>query len=254
MVAFAQVEDGVPPGFDIWRTAGDGNTFYSMEKQPIPSGFFCEDSAAFTGTLYFEGVPIETYPEGVLGKADTIIERLDFAPYDENGLTYSRMVARALNLKAQPFENECGTWDVDVSLAKSQPVTQVTYARGEENYGHFSADLVLNFRMTFTLRGKENVKRELVRTIHFSSFTEIPYAVEIRSEGFQTEKRAGVDGVSFDSNGDGIPDTQLNFAPYREFPTNTVIGKATTTMAITTIGSQICHIGPDHQHCIEALE
>lgn len=251
LAAFAQIEDGVPPGFDTWHTPADGGTYYKLANEPIPAGFFCDDSQAFTGTLDFEGVPIKTFPAGALGKTDTIIERMDFAPYDENGLTYSRLVARALSLKAQAIENECGTWDVTATLAKNQPVTQISYVRDGGNSGFFNADLVLNFRMIFTLRGDEQVQRELVRTVHFSKFVEIPYTVEYLPEGALTDaKRALSNRISFDTDGDGTPDSFLNMTG-QQGHLSKALQQPTSAMFVSVVGTQTCHTGPEHQHCVE---
>jgi hypothetical protein len=258
LTAFAQVEDGVPPGLDLWHTAGDGNTFYSMKDSPIPAGFFCEDSEAFSGSLDFDGVPIKTEPEGALGKIDTIIERLDFAPYDQNGLAYTRLVARALNLKSRaPIENECGTWDVFVTLAKTQPVTEGNFIRDEFDKGRFSLDLVLNFRMVFTLRGQEEIQRELVRTIHFSKFLEIPYTVHVRTETVSPNKWAPNNEITFDSNGDGKPDMTYPSMDAQTYETFATLGdrplqadKIAPTLQILPTGAY-CHVYEnDHMHCV----
>jgi hypothetical protein len=66
-------------GIDLWRTMGNGSTFADFAKNPIPAGFFCARSEPFTGRIAFQGVPVATGTPGVLGKTDTLVQRLDDA-------------------------------------------------------------------------------------------------------------------------------------------------------------------------------
>ena len=36
-------------GIDVFTTVGRGRTFYDFAQNPIPAGFFCARSKAFTG-------------------------------------------------------------------------------------------------------------------------------------------------------------------------------------------------------------
>ena len=72
-------------GIDVFTTAGDGRTFYDFSHNPIPAGFFCKGSKAFTGRVAFKGLPLTTEAPGQLWGADTVIERLDDAVFDDKG-------------------------------------------------------------------------------------------------------------------------------------------------------------------------
>jgi hypothetical protein len=52
-------------GIDVFTTPADGKTYYDFAQNPIPAGFFCEASKAFTGRVAFKGLPLAT---GVLGQ------------------------------------------------------------------------------------------------------------------------------------------------------------------------------------------
>jgi hypothetical protein len=47
-------------GIDVFTTTSDGSTHYSFAKNPIPAGFFCKRSEAFTGRVALKGLPLET--------------------------------------------------------------------------------------------------------------------------------------------------------------------------------------------------
>src|SRR5882757_702119 len=67
-------------GVDLWMTvAGFAQT--SFADQPIPAGFFCEGSQAFTGKVKFKGAPLTVEPAGSLGSIDTVVRRLDDAKF-----------------------------------------------------------------------------------------------------------------------------------------------------------------------------
>src|SRR3954454_18729508 len=68
-------------GIDTFTTTANGTTFYDFSQSPIPAGFFCKSSAAFTGRVTLKGLPLETGAPGQLHGADTVIERLDDAAF-----------------------------------------------------------------------------------------------------------------------------------------------------------------------------
>ena len=78
-------------GIDPWVTVAQGKTFADFSAQPIPAGFFCALSEPFTGRINLRGVPLVTGEPGALGKADTIIQRLD----DALELVFTRGIYRA---------------------------------------------------------------------------------------------------------------------------------------------------------------
>jgi len=161
----APTHDRVPAGMDLWQTLGSGATVYSFEHHPIPAGFFCEESAAFTGTLQFEGVPLQTSPAGALGTTDTIVERLDDAVFNARGVAQTRIRIRALHLKAaSPVHTACGDWTVRATLGGDQPVTLMKFRRTSDVGGEFEADLQLNVKLVFQ-NTESNLVRELTQRI-----------------------------------------------------------------------------------------
>src|ERR1700709_1249544 len=72
----------VHKGVDLWMTvAGFAQT--SFADQPIPAGFFCEGSQAFTGKVKFKGAPLTVEPAGSLGSIDTVRNRPHRPQFDD---------------------------------------------------------------------------------------------------------------------------------------------------------------------------
>ncbi len=136
-------------GIDVFTTADDGKSFNDFSYSPIPAGFFCKDSKAFTGKVTFKGLPLTTDPPGQLAGADTVIERLDEATFDK-GVAFTRIRFRALSLvSSAPIKTACGDFHVYVSLSPRQRVTTMTILRTQENGGDFTAPLAVDARLTF---------------------------------------------------------------------------------------------------------
>ena len=129
---------------------GDGKTFYDFAQNPIPAGFFCKGSKAFTGRVAFKGLPLATETPGQLWGADTVIERLDDAVFDAKGIAMTRIQFRALSLVSiAPIKTACGAFHVYVSLGGQQRVTTMNILRTQEGGGNFVAPLAVDVRMTF---------------------------------------------------------------------------------------------------------
>jgi hypothetical protein len=230
-------------GIDLWRTPGNGSTFVDFSQEPLPAGFFCASSAPFTGRVVFAGVPVKTQPAGVLGNADTVIQRLDDAPFakglavrplgirqadgtlrqvDASSFRGQEMATTRLQVKAisfastQPVRTGCGSFTVKASLAGAQPVTQMVILRDNEGGGRFYAPLSLNVKLTFTPTGG-GPALETVRQVRFpakplSVWSEAP-SREVVYDSF----------VRVDSDADGAVDVMLpgtsNFAAgFKDLP------------------------------------
>ena len=198
-------------GVDVFTTTANGKTFYDFAKNPIPAGFFCEDSAAFTGRVTLRGLPIETQVPGQLRGADTVVERLDDAAFDRNGVAVTRVRFRALSLVSiAPIRTSCGAFHVYVRLAEKQRVTMMRIRRTHELGGSFEAPLDVSARLTFVpVKGRSSRKLELAGHVTFPAKS-IPWSVE----GGPGMKRIG--SAMIDTNGDLTPDTRVcgtsNFA------------------------------------------
>ena len=194
-------------GIDAFTTAGDGRTYYDFAKNPIPAGFFCESSKAFTGRVAFKGLPLATGIPGQLRDADTVIERLDDAVFDGKGTATTRIQFRALSLvSTAPIKTGCGAFHVYVSLRGKQRVTTMNIYRNQEHGGTFVAPLAVNTRVTFIpvkpARNKAARKLELAADFTFPA-TSLPWSFQ----GGARVKRMG--SVMIDTNGDLTPDTLL---------------------------------------------
>ena len=145
----AAEEDVIYRGSDLWETVPEG-TYVTFSDNPIPAGFFCSGSAAFAGRIELRGEPLQTDPPGVFGRADTILERLDDAVFDERGLARTRLQMRALSLVSlQPIRTQCGSFLVTVGLDGEQPVTEMRIARDGLIGGYFMARVELNALISF---------------------------------------------------------------------------------------------------------
>lgn len=207
----------IPRGVDTFTTLADGNTWYDFSKNPIPAGFFCKRSAAFTGRIALRGVPLATDVPGSLHGRDTILERLDDAAFDDDGVAVTRLQFKALSLASiAPLKTACGSFHVFVSLAGKQRATTMKIYRTSEQGGTFSAPLAVDARMTFipvkARAGAPAPKLELT-----GKFTFPAKALPWMHEGAPRAKSQGAAKV--DTDGDQTPDTLIfgtaNFFPGR---------------------------------------
>jgi hypothetical protein len=234
-------------GIDVFTTAGDGRTSYDFSYNPIPAGFFCKSSRAFTGRVAFKGLPLTTGTPGQLWGADTVIERLDDAIFENNGVAVTRIQFRALSLVSiAPVKTACGAFHVYVSLGGKQRVTTMSILRTQEGGGTFVAPLAVDARMTFIPVRKPAQKgaRKLELTGSFTfPASPLPWSL---ATGAAT-KRIGP--VVVDTDGDLIPDALLpattNFSPGQ------TPGRFMNKAACSCCPEQTCHVDPStgKVHC-----
>lgn len=138
-------------GIDAWITPADGSTFASFKDDPIPAGFFCNESEIFDGVIAFKGKPVAVVPEGSLGGADTVVLRTSDAVFDAQSLTMTQSQVKALNLVSiDPVITSCGRFDVSVTLNGEQPLTDMVIVEESRYGGSYRAPLVVNVTMAFT--------------------------------------------------------------------------------------------------------
>jgi hypothetical protein len=202
-------------GIDIFTTPADGRTVYDFAENPIPAGFFCKRSKAFTGRVAFRGLPLATEVAGQLANADTVVERLDDAVFDAKGTAVTRIQFRALSLVSiTPVKTSCGAFHAYVSLGGTQRVTTMSIHRTGEGGGSFVAPLAVDVRMTFIpvkpARGKGARRLELAGSFTFPA-SPIPWSF---TDNAMAKKMST---VAVDTDGDLSPDTRLpgtsNFVP-----------------------------------------
>jgi len=238
----ASADPSIKPGVDVFATVGSGLTYYNFSKNPIPAGFFCDSSTVFTGRVALKGLPVETGTPGELRNKDTIVERLDEAVFDANGVAETRIRFRALSMVSiDPIKSSCGAFHVYITLDGKQPVTKMRIRRSETSGGSFSAPLAANVRLIFVpVRGTSSRKLELKGSVRFPGKS-IPWT-------FPNGKALNQMGSAFvDTNGDLRPDTRLPGT------SNFIAGVPPEALrSITAKGIDCyctCHDADGEQHC-----
>ena len=235
-------------GIDAWVTMRAGATFVDFARNPIPAGFFCAGSAAFTGKVEFRGEPIATDIPGAFRNADTIVQRLDDAVFDRRGVATTRLQVRALSLKSvQPIQTSCGKFDLSVRLDGAQPTTRMRIVRENDNGGRFTAPLALNTKVSFTPVGRANGEvLELAVPVRFQATPNVPWSTRDSAPlvaGF----------VLVDTDGDRTPDTYLpgtsNFIAGK--PSRPLVsGKPGLAVGALGLGYYCHYAAEGHQHCV----
>lgn len=199
LAAPAAADDVIYRGTDAWKTVA--STYTHFIEEPIPAGFFCPGSPAFTGKVEMRGVPIATEPAGALAGKDTLVGRLDDAVFDAEGVARTRIALIALNLESiEPVDTGCGLYDMRVVLDEEQPTTEMTIVREAVGGGSFEAPLAINALVRFTpVEGGERL--ELRRSIELGPGS--------KSVWLQIERPDEARVVRIDSDGDGVPDLTL---------------------------------------------
>ncbi len=241
----AAADSMIQRGFDVFTTVGDGKTYYDFSQNPIPPGFFCERSKAFTGKVAFKGLPLSV--QGDLRGADTIIERLDNAAFSDEGIAMTRLQFKALSLvSASPIKTACGGFHVYVSLAGHQRVTTMSILRTQEAGGNFTAPLAVDVRMTFipVNPGRAKSAKPLEIQADFTFPTQpLPWS-------YRPSVKSRIGAAIVDTNGDLIPDAPVsgtsNFAA--GLPPERAVAKGwggCPQCAVIT-----CHAtGTEEEHC-----
>ncbi len=200
-------ESMIQRGLDVFTTKARGATYIDFAQDPLPAGFFCERSAAFTGKVALKGLPLATAAPGQMWGADTLIERLDDAVFDASGTATTRLQFRALSMvSVAPIKTACGAFHVYVALAGKQRVTTMKIYRTEDGGGNFVAPLAVNGRVSFVpvKPGRNKDGRTLAVTKSFTFPAEpLPWSFQNGAR----EKRIG--SVVVDTDGDQRPDTRL---------------------------------------------
>jgi len=235
-------------GVDTFTTTANGRTVYSFAKNPIPAGFFCGSSAAFTGKVAFRGLPIETETPGALHNADTVIERLDDATFNNHGVAQTRIQFKALSLVSiSPIQTACGAYHAYVTLAGDQRVTTMRIYKTQAGGGHFVAPLAVDAKISFipVKPSKSARNLELVGKFTFPAAS-LPWST---SAGLATKS---VGAVMIDAKGTLRPDTLIsgstNFWPGWQ------PGPALQTKSCVTCEPASCHDdGTGKIHCTGAV-
>ncbi|MFL6237462.1 MAG: hypothetical protein ACJ76N_30355 [Thermoanaerobaculia bacterium] len=235
--AFA-IDRTVTNGIDLWKTPGDGTTFADFSKEAIPAGFFCNKSERFTGKIIFRGVPVATGQPGVLGVTDTIVQRLDNAPFNKRGVATTRIQVRAMQFESvAPVKTACGLYKAYVRLDGDQPVTTMRIVRDNEKGGRFFAPISVNIKMTFEPVGRVTTEAlELRKALRFP-----PATNAVWSANRVPSPTALNSFVKVDTDGDGAADT------YLPGTSSFAVGVSRQQKYYDTASG--CHIEDEGQHC-----
>jgi hypothetical protein len=229
-------------GIDLWRTSGDGSTFANFANNPIPAGFFCHRSEPFTGRIAFRGMPVATSTPGALGLTDTIVQRLDDAVFNQQGIAFTRIQLRSLNFESlTPVKTACGLFNATVSLDGEQPITRMRIIRENAQGGRFQAPISVNVKISFTPVGR--IGRPVGETLELRKEIRFPPLPNQRWVSLQPQGKGQIQGfLLVDTDGDREPDTFLpgtsNFGVGESRPTK--------DLCYTKLD---CHEG-DCMHCV----
>jgi hypothetical protein len=229
-------------GIDPWVTAGNGMTFSDFSKNPIPAGFFCASSAPFAERVAYRGVPLATGVPGTLNKTDTIIQRLDDATFNRQGVAVTRIQVRALEFEGvAPIKTSCGQFKVTVMLNGEQPITRMKIVRQSEQGGIYVAPISVNVKIVFTPIGRGTTEAlELYREFRFPPTLNAKWTFEA---GRGATRHAGM--VLVDTDADRQPDTYLPGTS--NFAAGFAAAHQSSHEKMATI---TCHMYPDGAHCV----
>ncbi len=200
----------VPGGIDVWTTPDDGNTKVTyFESNPLPAGYFCSGSAAFSQDVALKGAPIATSDNG-LGSTDTVILR-DDATYDGSGNAPTKIQVQAISFQEhQPLAINCSdgvhyfSLRVTLDHTAEAPTTSMTiHSDGTGTGGTFDASVTVPGRLVFT------------DTTTGKTFAPLSDTIYLQASGASWADNVGTGGVdhpasvTIDSDGDGKPDLTL---------------------------------------------
>jgi hypothetical protein len=153
-------------GTDAWTTVPEG-TYANLVNNPLPAGFLCNEFPGLTGYIYLRGVPIMS-DQGLLSRTDTIIQRLDDAAFDKNGVALTRARVLALQLTGvETLKTVCGEFKVDVTLDGEQPLSTMRILRDNNKGGRYMVPLAVNTKIIFTRVDNEAERFEFADHVVF---------------------------------------------------------------------------------------
>lgn len=197
----AAASPAIRAGIDPWRTVPEG-TYSDFRENPLPAGFFCTASPAFTGRIWMRGVPLAS-DNAKLARYDTVVQRLDDAVFNNRGVARTRVQVRALQLEGiRTFKNVCGEYRVQVTLDGEQPINNMRIVRENRDGGRFFVTLKVNTKIIFTRVDNAAERLEFSQPVAFASS---PY----HYWGFRDQLKSRVSEAMIDTDWDGAPDTLL---------------------------------------------
>jgi hypothetical protein len=198
--------DSVEAGSDVWKTDASGS-YVSFVRNPIPAGFFCAGSPAFSGTIELTGRPLVTSPRNALRGADTVVVRDRDAVFSADGIARVSGRLVALSLAGDDLTVACDggpiTWDVLVYADDPSVTSDLTVVRESSLGGTFSGTLRVPAVIRFTNAADPSDTRELDNDVDFSVPADAEWTDEPGGDGWSSP------AVSVDANADGRPETAI---------------------------------------------
>jgi hypothetical protein len=207
----AAIDPVIQRGIDLWTT-NPATTVVNFHADPLPAGFFCADFPGYTGQIWLKGVPLASDSDA-LGTTDTIVERLDNAAFNKNGVARTRVRLRALQMEGvETLKTACGDYEVKVMLDGEQPLSRMRIVRETPTGGRFFVPLAVNTKIVFTRVDDPSEQFEFPRQVRFGISPNHHWAYGKLVAGAKRVNR-----VMVDTDWDGAPDTFLpgtsNFHP-----------------------------------------
>jgi hypothetical protein len=215
LVAAPASSQTLTAGIDVWTTPNDGSAYVDFTDNPLPAGFFCSGSQAFSQRIALQGAPLATYPSGVLGSTDTIVAREGSVDLGNGqGTTTIRVLAISFVNRSPISVPGCSdTFSAKVTLNGQGPAGSMTIRRSGAAGGTFDSNFSVPGKITFTNNTThEELKAPATETVGLQT-TNAPWANSVGTGGI-----AHPNPVSIDTNGDGAadlptPGTTAGFAP-----------------------------------------
>lgn len=255
----ALAQTTIQSGLDVWETPGDGSTLANLD---IPAGFFCQGSAPIFTVIPMKGVPLATNPPGILGTADTVIERLkdvDLAPGECQPVP---TVVRSLSLEGLdvvsvvcPSTGQVTTWKVSACTCSSccavQPITELKLCLDDPDCGCGTADgeLSIDVCLNFTEVNTGAVLGPVTQRVNLA-INGMPWCDKGLAGGLNVKQAFQVD-TNCDSKADLAVPCTSNFFPGMTCDNQ---GKSCLDLHgdLTT-----CHNNPNpadkHDHCVNPV-
>lgn len=188
----------IEEGIDVWTTKNDGNTWVDFTNNPLPAGFFCRGSAAFSQVVKVKGLPLVTSPAGVLKGSDTVIHRLNDISFNAQGTATTPIEVKAVCFQErQTFSVTCGdgsvtNWKTRVRLdpdpdVSTQTTMTIAKAAGGAPGGTYSATVVVPALVRF------------INTATGDSTAEVSEVVTLSVSGAAWANQPGTGGVTWTS-------------------------------------------------------
>ena len=240
--ASAQIQQGIDALHTVNGTVASVN---------VPAGYFCAGSAPISTAVKLTGVPLNTNPPGILGGADTIVERLKDARVPDGGCARVPIAVRAVSMvSTEPLSVFCPetgdtSWSVSActcGCCGAQPITEIDICDDGTGCGcgTFSGELSLNICLKFTNLADGTILGPVQDQV--TLFINTPWC-DTNPGGVVEAKQAFMVDTDCNRTTDLAVPCTTNF-----FPGATCGGPSCPP--------PICHEGPspDHQHCVDQCE